>query len=94
MGKAMFTLIGAMAELESSLISERVKAGMESARVRGKRLGRPATPTHLVRRIEEFASTTDMSISQIHQTLKGKASRSVVGEIVKRVRKERQEVSL
>ena len=27
MGKAMFTIIGAMAELESSLISERVKAG-------------------------------------------------------------------
>jgi DNA invertase Pin-like site-specific DNA recombinase len=28
MGKAMFTMIGAMAELESSLISERVKAGI------------------------------------------------------------------
>ncbi len=27
MGKAMFTIIGAMAELESALISERVKAG-------------------------------------------------------------------
>ena len=31
MGKAMFTLIGAMAELESSLISERVTAGMMAA---------------------------------------------------------------
>jgi DNA polymerase (family 10) len=31
----MFTIIGAMAELESSLISERVKAGMEAARARG-----------------------------------------------------------
>jgi DNA invertase Pin-like site-specific DNA recombinase len=94
MGKAMFTIIGAMAELESSLISERVKAGMESARVRGKRLGRPATPPHLVRRIEELASTTAMSISQIQQALQGKVSRSVVGEIVKRIRKERLEVSL
>jgi hypothetical protein len=44
MGKAMFTIIGAMAELESSLISERVRAGMAAARVRGKHLGRPATP--------------------------------------------------
>ena len=35
MGKAMFTIIGAMAELESALISERVKAGMAAARVRG-----------------------------------------------------------
>ena len=30
MGRAMFTIIGAMAELESSLISERVTAGMPS----------------------------------------------------------------
>src|SRR5207302_8678683 len=41
MGKAMFTIIGAMAELESALISERVKAGMAAAKVRGKRFGRP-----------------------------------------------------
>ena len=39
MGKAMFTIIGAMAELESALISERVKAGMAAAKVRGKRFG-------------------------------------------------------
>ena len=31
MGRAMFTIIGAMAELESSLISERVTAGMRAA---------------------------------------------------------------
>jgi DNA invertase Pin-like site-specific DNA recombinase len=35
MGKAMFTLIGAMAERESSLISERVSAGMKAAKARG-----------------------------------------------------------
>jgi DNA invertase Pin-like site-specific DNA recombinase len=94
MGKAMFTIIGAMAELESSLISERVKAGMESARVRGKRLGRPATPSHLVGRIEELASTTEMSISQIQDVLRGRVSRSVVGEIVKGVRSSSRTESL
>jgi DNA invertase Pin-like site-specific DNA recombinase len=47
MGRAMFTIIGAMAELESSLISERVTAGMRAAEARGKHLGRPATsPAH------------------------------------------------
>jgi DNA invertase Pin-like site-specific DNA recombinase len=35
MGKAMFTIIGAMAELESALLSERVEAGMAAARARG-----------------------------------------------------------
>jgi DNA invertase Pin-like site-specific DNA recombinase len=86
MGKAMFTIIGAMAELESSLISERVKAGMEAARARGKQFGRPATPAHVVARIEERAHTTSMSIRQIHSELDGQVSRSLVGEIVKRVR--------
>jgi DNA invertase Pin-like site-specific DNA recombinase len=78
MGRAMFTIIGAMAELESALISERVKAGMEAARVRGKHLGRPATPVRLVTRIEELACTTDMSIRQIQEALKRRVSRSVV----------------
>jgi len=42
MGKAVFTLIGAMAELESSLISERVSAGMRAAKAHGKHLARIA----------------------------------------------------
>src|SRR5262245_37921850 len=87
-GKAIFTIIGAMAELESALISERVKAGMAAARVRGKRLGRPTTPTHLVARIEALARTTDRSISQIHKALEGRVSRSVVGQIVKHAREQ------
>jgi DNA invertase Pin-like site-specific DNA recombinase len=86
MGKAMFTIIGAMAELESALISERVKAGMAAARARGKPLGRPATPAPLVARIEGLAETTTLSIRQIHAAVAGRVSRSVVGEIVKRVR--------
>ena len=51
MGRAMFTIIGAMAELESSLISERVTAGMRAAETRGKHLGRPAIPKRVVAQI-------------------------------------------
>src|SRR3984893_13060065 len=40
-GKMVFTVLGAVAELERSLIVERVKAGMRNARAKGKRLGRP-----------------------------------------------------
>ncbi len=40
-GKALFTMIAAVAELERDLIRERVRAGVERARQRGKRLGRP-----------------------------------------------------
>lgn len=41
MGKCMYQVRNAFAELERSLISERTKAGMAAARARGKHVGRP-----------------------------------------------------
>ena len=40
-GRMIFTVLGAVAELERSLIAERVRAGLRNARAKGKRLGRP-----------------------------------------------------
>jgi DNA invertase Pin-like site-specific DNA recombinase len=40
-GHAMFTIIGAMGQLERDIIRERVKAGLAQARAKGVRLGRP-----------------------------------------------------
>jgi DNA invertase Pin-like site-specific DNA recombinase len=40
-GKMCFTVLGAVAELERSLIVERVRAGLRNARAKGKTLGRP-----------------------------------------------------
>lgn len=40
-GKMIFTVLGAVAELERSLIRERVQAGVDRAKKEGKRLGRP-----------------------------------------------------
>ena len=42
-GKMVFTVLGAVAELERSLIVERVRAGLRNARAKGKTLGRPRT---------------------------------------------------
>jgi DNA invertase Pin-like site-specific DNA recombinase len=41
-GKMIFTVLGAVAELERSIIRERVQAGVDRARRQGKRFGRPA----------------------------------------------------
>ncbi len=86
MGRVMFTLVGAMAELESSLISERVTAGMEAAKAKGKHVGRPRMSRHTVTRIEKMARTTEMSIRQIQREIGGDVSRSSVGKIVKEAR--------
>lgn len=42
MGKMFFTMMSAFAELEANLLSERTKKGLESARARGRKGGRPA----------------------------------------------------
>ncbi len=53
MGKMVFTVLGAVAELERSLIVERVKAGLRNARAKGKRLGRPrvSVPPSKIRKL-------------------------------------------
>lgn len=44
-GKMVFTVLGAVAELERSLIVERVRAGLRNAKAKGKKLGRPRKVT-------------------------------------------------
>lgn len=53
-GRLMFQIIGCMAEFERSLIQERVKAGLQAAKKRGKRLGRPPLPHMTPERIAEL----------------------------------------
>src|SRR6201987_1251378 len=63
MGKMIFTVLGSVAELERSLIVERVRAGMRNARAKGKLIGRP--PLRRFSRAE---------MEQIHSARKRKES--------------------
>lgn len=54
----MFTIIGAMAELESSLVSERVKACMAATKSRGRTLRRSKILEGVEEKIDYMASTT------------------------------------
>lgn len=55
LGKAVFTIVGAIGELERSLIVERVKSGLQAAKKRGKKLGRPGKEVD-VQKFEELLS--------------------------------------
>lgn len=48
-GRMVFTVLGAVAELERSLIAERVRSGMRNARAKGRRLGRKPVSIDLPR---------------------------------------------
>src|ERR1700732_3984499 len=48
-GKMIFTVLGAVSELERNLIVERVHSGLRHARAKGKRLGRPKKMVDAVR---------------------------------------------
>ena len=68
MGKAMFQLCGVFAELERSIIQERVKAGLERARAKGVTLGGPKTTPKVEAKIRELAAV-GMGKNKIAKTL-------------------------
>jgi DNA invertase Pin-like site-specific DNA recombinase len=82
-GKMVFTVLGAVAELERSLIAERVRAGLRNARAKGKTLGRPRMIMDSARiarlraegrTVREIADTLGVSRSLVHKTLANRGS--------------------
>ena len=52
-GKALFQMMGVFAEFERAIIRERVCAGLEKARAKGRKLGRPKVPAAVEAAIRE-----------------------------------------
>ena len=69
-GRAMFYMINVFSELERELICERTRAGLEVARLAGKRLGRrhKLAPSHVAMARELLASGAAASLVQIAQS--------------------------
>jgi putative DNA-invertase from lambdoid prophage Rac len=69
-GRLMFQIIGAMAEFERTLISERVSAGLRNARAKGHRLGRPKRQIDVsqVRRMQGFGMSQNAIIRELRTT--------------------------
>lgn len=55
-GKLVFQVIGAVAEFERNIISERVKAGLRNAKRNGKRLGRPPVSQMVIEKAKQLRS--------------------------------------
>ncbi len=79
LGKALFAIIAAMAELERNCIVERVKAGVARARRRGKRLGRPRLSVDH----DEILRLRDQGLSQRQIAKEMKISNTSVFRVLK-----------
>ncbi len=55
-GRLIFSIMGAVAEFERALIVDRTQAGIEAARRRGKRIGRPPVFVSVVKARQLFAA--------------------------------------
>jgi len=90
-GKLMFHIIGAMAEFERDIIQERTLAGLEAARARGRKGGRPkVTETMKPRNIalaKELYKAHEKSIAEIMEQT-GFKSRATFYKYVVNVLKE------
>src|SRR5579862_2502891 len=79
LGRAMVVIVGAIAELEKSLIVERVKAGMRRAKLEGRRIGR--APLNVDRAAIVRDRLSGMSLTEAAQ--KHRVSRATVVRLVR-----------
>jgi len=79
LGRAIVVIVGAIAELERSLIAERVRAGMRRARLDGRQIGR--RPLELDRDAILTDRRRGMSLSQIAKSYH--ISRATVHRVVR-----------
>jgi DNA invertase Pin-like site-specific DNA recombinase len=65
LGKAMFTIVSAIAELERNILLERVRAGLKRARENGQILGRPKRLDLDVKELQKMRDKEKLSFRQI-----------------------------
>ena len=66
MGMLLFNMCAAFSEMERELITERVKAGLEAANIKGRKGGRPKSLTSdKLKKLKSLTKTKDFSVTEI-----------------------------
>ncbi len=69
MGKMFYTMMSAFAELEANLLSERTKKGLEAARARGRKGGRPSLPDHKNVKLNFYMMNKNLQVKKLRKRL-------------------------
>lgn len=64
-GKLLFTLMSAIAQFERDVIADRTREGLNSARARGRKGGRPRTDSEQLRKAIKLYNTQQYSLAEI-----------------------------
>lgn len=64
-GKLMFQIMGAFAEFEANIISERTKTALAAAAKRGRKGGKPALPAATIRKARAYYDEGSLSVTEI-----------------------------
>ena len=64
-GKLLFTLMSAIAQFERDVIADRTREGLNSARARGRKGGRPRTDTDKLRKAIKLYNTRQYTLAEI-----------------------------
>jgi DNA invertase Pin-like site-specific DNA recombinase len=85
LGRAMAVIVGAIAELERSLIVERVKAGMRRARLEGRRIGRvPLNVDRAAIVADRLGGLSITAVAKKHRVLRATVCRLVNESVSKK----------
>ncbi len=87
-GKLMFGILASFSQFERDVIADRVRAGIQNARAKGKRVGRTPIAPYLVKKIIELkkagesiraiAKKVELSVGVVHKTLSNHSPEVVV----------------
>lgn len=88
-GKFCFHIFCALAQMERDVLSERTKAGIEAARQRGRRSGRPPVDKKTIDRALRMYFSGQFSVNEILRTTS--IAKATLYEYISKAKKERDE---
>ena len=66
-GKLLFTLMSAISQFERDVIVDRTKEGLNAARIRGRKGGRPKTNPESIKKAIKLYNTNQYSVKEIEE---------------------------
>ena len=91
LGQEFMEALQLIVKIKTALIKERTKKGLQTARLKGKKLGRPTIPPSpdVIKIVEELAATTNLPIYKIREEIGKRLTYQLTRDIICKVRNQK-----